>query len=168
MAKQFIPARGRKLVGAGGGLVKTLRNNSSPQGDGNPLLFPATFRAIWKQFIPARGRKLWGKERQKRPQMKQFIPARGRKQPEPSVCVSIAETIHPRKGTETRVPARTSAPARKQFIPARGRKRELQAFEFDAARNNSSPQGDGNVGHSGTLVLFARNNSSPQGDGNTL
>ena len=77
--------------------------------------------------------------------LKQFIPARGRKP---------RNTISNLLGCP------------KQFIPARGRKPRDVDHSQRRNRNNSSPQGDGN------MIAFyleqhpERNNSSPQGDGN--
>ena len=75
-----------------------------------------------KQFIPARGRKPCVFATSLSGSLKQFIPARGRKLAYPHYGKIIGETIHPRKGTETR---------RLAVINAR-------------TGNNSSPQGDGN------------------------
>ena len=99
--KQFIPARGRKRSGR-----RLLRswpgNNSSPQGDGN-------IDFIFIRFAIARNNSS--------PQ------GDGNFFPPVLFVVARAETIHPRKGTETGA-----------YIPGQNR------FE----RNNSSPQGDGN------------------------
>ena len=79
-----------------------------------------------KQFIPARGRKHKCGRPATTETAKQFIPARGRKHVFAGFhfLFLLHETIHPRKGTEThrRLPSGTCG-----------------------FRNNSSPQGDGNV-----------------------
>ena len=54
------------------------------------------------------------------------------------------ETIHPRKGTETKELLTLQEDRKKQFIPARGRKRGHPRAGRSSPRNNSSPQGDGN------------------------
>ena len=54
--KQLIPARGRKPISF---MIpaKSIRNNLSPQGDGNRQSHGAPLCSVLKQLIPARGRK---------------------------------------------------------------------------------------------------------------
>ena len=103
------------------------------------------------------------------PLVKQFIPARGRKCLSDRYTDQKRETIHPRKGTEIhRSSASVSGRHRNNSSPQGDGNVKCAVIPFWGKRNNSSPQGDGNL----VGIYFRRvapgNNSSPQGDGNLL
>ena len=191
-AKQFIPARGRKLrlyrteppagfetIHPRKGTETATRynmrqggegNNSSPQGDGNPDAIINTIHYDVKQFIPARGRKRparAGRERQG-----------GRNNSSPQGDGNGAIVVL------------TTDDDVKQFIPARGRKlrngnaacpitdietihpRKGTETESISSLQRASPkQFIPARGRKPSARLCPctrkRNNSSPQGDGNS-
>ena len=121
--KQFIPARGRKR-NANYTDVVCLRNNSSPQGDGNARAPRATSRYLSETIHPRKGTETIGNEcQQSRGEGNNSSPQGDGNvisaPPKPTIsrnnsspqgdgnnsalisCMSSVETIHPRKGTET-------------------------------------------------------------------
>mgnify|MGYP004641366527 CR=1 FL=1 len=143
LVKQFIPARGRKRDERIP-QSRQARNNSSPQGDGNPRVWHV-WPYLSKQFIPARGRKHCFFLLLFLDSPKQFIPARGRKRYAACVQRGFQETIHPRKGTETCACPPCMPPTPETIHPRKGTETASRVSSSIAlTRNNSSPQGDGN------------------------
>ena len=126
-------------------VYQPIRNNSSPQGDGNLTVEHFNFIVGNETIHPRKGTETCKSATDANQRGKQFIPARGRKLVARLVAMTWVGNNSSPQGDGNTAGAEPSSHTRETIHPRKGT--ETAAYSVETAsmmRNNSSPQGDGN------------------------